>query len=102
MGNAVLRPTFPLLPDPYVGVGVGYLTSNLETLEGDDADGQLAYQVKAGVSFGFPLFPGTIGLEANYLATDDFDVGGEINGDLINADYSYGGLSGLINWKIGF
>lgn len=102
MGNAVIRPTFPLLPDPYVGIGVGYLTSNLETVDGGDADGQFAYQLKAGISFGIPLFPGTIGLEANYLATDDFDLGGTVNGDIINADYGYGGVSGLINWKIGF
>jgi hypothetical protein len=102
MANAVLRPTFPLLPDPYIGVGAGYLMSNLETLEGDDADAQFAYQLKAGISFGFPLVPGTFGVEANYLATDDFDLSGDFGGDLVNADFSYGGVSGLINYKIGF
>jgi hypothetical protein len=102
MANAVLRPNFPLLPDPYVGIGAGYLMSNLTTIEGEDADGQLAYQLKAGVSFGFPLIPGKIGVEANYLATDDFDLSGDFGGDLVDTEFSYGGVSGLLTYKIGF
>ncbi|MCQ8186187.1 outer membrane beta-barrel protein [Parvularcula maris] len=102
MANAVLRPTFPLLPDPYIGIGAGYLTNNFNTIGGEDVDGQLAYQIKAGVSFGFPLIPGTIGVEANYLATDDFDLSGDFGGDLVNTEFSYGGVSGLLTYKIGF
>ncbi|GGY41115.1 outer membrane beta-barrel protein [Parvularcula lutaonensis] len=102
MGNAVLRPTLPLLPDPYIGIGAGYLTSNLETVDGEDVDGQFAYQVKAGVGFGFPLVPGTIGIEANYLATDDFDLSGDVGTDIVEANFAYGGFTGLVTWKIGF
>lgn len=104
MVNGVVRPNtpIPLLPDPYIGVGVGYLTSNLETLNGDDADGQFAWQIKAGLSFDLLPTPGKLGVEVNYLATDDFDLGGEIAADQINANYAYGGVTGLLTYKVGF
>lgn len=102
MGNLVLRPELPLLPGPYVGIGAGYLTSNLETVDGEDADGQLAYQIKAGLTFDLLPTPGKLGVEVNYLATDDFDLGGNIAADVVDAEYSYGGVTGLVTWKIGF
>lgn len=104
MGNVVFRPeiNLPLLPMPYIGVGAGWLSSNLETVNGEDADGQFAYQVKAGVVFDLLPTPGKLGLEVNYLMTDDFDLGGTIDTDDITANYAYGGVTGLVTWKVGF
>ncbi|MEM6747635.1 MAG: outer membrane beta-barrel protein [Pseudomonadota bacterium] len=98
MVNGVFRPSLPLLPEPYVGVGIGYITSNLDDVDGDSATGAFAYQVKAGVSFDILPTPGKIGLEVAYLATTDFDAGG----GGIDADYEYAGLTGLITYRKNF
>ncbi|MEO1656818.1 MAG: outer membrane beta-barrel protein [Pseudomonadota bacterium] len=98
MVNGVFRPQVPLLPEPYFGVGVGYVTNNLDDVEGDSAPGSFAYQVKGGLSFDFLPTPGKIGVEVSYLATNDFDAG---SGDL-DADYEYGGVTGLLTYKMGF
>lgn len=102
MVNAVIKPRLPALPDPYVGVGVGYIQSNLEDFNGDTVSGQLGYQVKAGVTFGFPLIPGRFGGEVSYLATDDFEIDGQIAADQLDAEYAYGGVTGLVTYTIGF
>ncbi|MEM6912393.1 MAG: outer membrane beta-barrel protein [Pseudomonadota bacterium] len=94
MLNGVVRPSFPLLPQPYVGVGVGYVTSNIEDEDGDNVGGEFAYQVKAGVSFDVLPTPGRIGVEVSYLQTSDFNA----EGDSVDIDWSYGGVTGMVTY----
>ncbi|MEO1040845.1 MAG: hypothetical protein AAFX52_01010 [Pseudomonadota bacterium] len=108
MANGVFRPQVPVLPQPYVGVGLGYVTNSLEGV-----DGAFAYQVKAGVTFNVLPTPGRIGAELNYLFTQGFD--GEFSGTVCPPDvlcasvltdyditYDFGGLSALLTYQIGF
>ncbi|MEO1040844.1 MAG: outer membrane beta-barrel protein [Pseudomonadota bacterium] len=94
MLNGVIRPSIPLLPQPYVGVGVGYVTSNIEDEDGDNAGGEFAYQVKAGVNFDLLPTPGRIGVEVSYLQTSDFNA----EGDGVDIDWAYGGVTGMVTY----
>ena len=98
MLNGVFRPQVPLLPEPYVGVGFGYVASNLDNLGGDSTDGAFAYQIKGGLTFDFLPTPGKIGVEVAYLQTNDFDLGDSE----IDVDYAYGGVTGLLTFKKNF
>ncbi|MEE4210659.1 MAG: outer membrane beta-barrel protein [Parvularcula sp.] len=104
MANAVFRPELklPLLPNPYAGVGIGYVTTNLEDLDGDDVDGAFAWQVKAGITFDPLPTPGKIGLELNYIQTGDFEIDGRPEVDIPDAEFAYSGFTGLVTWKLGF
>ncbi|MEM6912390.1 MAG: outer membrane beta-barrel protein [Pseudomonadota bacterium] len=108
MANGVFRPTVPLLPQPYLGFGVGYLTNSL-----DDVDGAFAYQVKAGATVDVLPTPGRVGVELNYLFTDGFDrtfSGTVCPPDVLCASvltdydvtYNFGGLSMVLIYQIGF
>ena len=98
MVNGVFCPRIAFLPDPYIGAGLGYLTGTFDDIAGQNTGGQLAYQVKAGIRSDLLRTPGKFGLEVNYLATDDFDLGDETN----TLRLAYGGGTGLLTYKIGF
>jgi hypothetical protein len=104
MANAVFRPELrlPLLPNPYLGVGAGYMTSNLEGFRDEDVDGAFAWQVKAGITFDPLPTPGNLGLELNYIQSSDFEIDGAPEIDIPDADFAYSGFTGLVTWKIGF
>lgn len=101
MLNGVFRPSIPFLPSPYLGVGAGYLRPNGAAPNGVETAGQTAYQVKAGVGFGLIPGLGKIGLEASYLATDDLDFTAAEPG-VAAETFSYGGLTGLLTYRLGF
>ncbi|MEM1379398.1 MAG: outer membrane beta-barrel protein [Pseudomonadota bacterium] len=101
MLNGVVRPSLPLLPDPYVGVGLGYLQPSLELPSGANPQGRMAYQVKAGVSMGLLPGLGQLGVEASYLATDDLSFTEEL-AQITDEEFSYGGVTGLVTWRLGF
>ncbi|NRA29299.1 MAG: outer membrane beta-barrel protein [Parvularculaceae bacterium] len=102
MVNGVVRPSIPVLPDPYVGVGFGYLQPNFEGEDDLTQDGQMAYQLKAGLSFGLLPGMGKLGVEASYLATDDFAQEEDVVAEVAAETYSFGGLTGLVTYRLGF
>ncbi len=104
MGNAVFRPELrlPILPNPYIGVGAGYMTSNLDNFRNEDVDGSFAWQVKAGITFDPLPTPGNIGLEVNYIQADDFEIENAPELDVPDANFAYSGVTGLVTWKLGF
>ncbi|MEM9840131.1 MAG: hypothetical protein AAF830_13375 [Pseudomonadota bacterium] len=101
MVNGVLRPSIPLLPDPYVGIGIGYLQPSLDLPSGENPEGRVAYQMKAGVSMGLLPGFGSLGLEASYIATDDLGFTEQL-AEVTDEEFSYGGLTGLLTYRLGF
>lgn len=100
MGNLVFRPEVPLFPlKPYVGAGAGWIQPNYDNLA--DPDGEFAWQLKAGFNFDLLPTPGMLGLELNYISTGEFDVPTDLAGATA-ASAEFGGVTGLLTFKVGF
>lgn len=99
MGNLVFRPELPLFPlKPYIGAGGGWIQPNFDN--GDDPDGEFAWQVKAGANVDLLPTPGMLGVEVSYLSTGDFELPSE--SEVLTGSIGYGGVTGLVTYKIGF
>ena len=92
MLNAVYELDVPLLADPYVGAGLGYLTP---VGDFDAFDGELAYQAKAGLAW--PVGVGSLITEVNYLGTNGLETG-----EGADAEVDYGGLGARLGYRFGF
>lgn len=93
MINGVYTFDAPLLADPYVGVGIGYVTPTGDT---GDLDGAFAYQAKAGLAWGVGV--GQVITEVSYLATD----GLRTEDENAIAEIDYGGFGAMVGYRFAF
>ena len=101
MGNAYFDFGLPVVPvTPYIGLGLGYTTVDVNTSDVNDSDQVAAYQILLGAELSVPGLP--FDITADYRYIDSLEDAGlkDSSGSTVNVDTQ--GQALTVGMKFGF